>query len=315
MKPRLGRPPLNIMVAVDGSEHSRAAVTALRDLPLCESAPPGSSIAVLAVMIPRDASENRARELLLEETKAQLSDMCVPVSTELLVGYPSEVLAQYAESHHPDLIVLGAKGLRATLGILLGGVAQAMVEYTGCPVLVVRAPYRGWGRILLAVDGSLYGQRAMKYLADFPLPAGAEVQVVHVLPPISIRGIYRYGPMGTPGVFQEASPEVEEEAARMYKEEEGMGQTILTEAVETLHAAGKKASSTLLRGDAATEIIDQVKQNQVELIVAGSRGLNAMRGWLLGSVSRKLVHYAGCSVLVVKGPLLPGELTSRQENR
>jgi nucleotide-binding universal stress UspA family protein len=44
-----------------------------------------------------------------------------------------------------------------------------------------------------------------------------------------------------------------------------------------------------------------VKQNQIDLIVAGSRGLSRVRSWLLGSVSRKLVHYSGCSVLIVRG--------------
>jgi len=53
---------------------------------------------------------------------------------------------------------------------------------------------------------------------------------------------------------------------------------------------------------AVTEIIQYAKENQVDLIVAGSRGLTSMQSWLLGSVSRKLVHYAGCSVLIVKGP-------------
>ena len=56
-----------------------------------------------------------------------------------------------------------------------------------------------------------------------------------------------------------------------------------------------------MRGDAATEIIEYANQNQIDLIVAGSRGLSQMRRLLLGSLSRKLVHYAGCSVLIVKG--------------
>ena len=56
----------------------------------------------------------------------------------------------------------------------------------------------------------------------------------------------------------------------------------------------------LLWGDAGTEIIDYVKTHDIDLIVAGSRGLSQMRGWFLGSVSRKLVHYSNCSVLIVK---------------
>jgi nucleotide-binding universal stress UspA family protein len=38
------------------------------------------------------------------------------------------------------------------------------------------------------------------------------------------------------------------------------------------------------------------------LIVAGSRGLSEFQGWWMGSVSRKLVHYSNCSVLIVKRP-------------
>jgi len=57
-----------------------------------------------------------------------------------------------------------------------------------------------------------------------------------------------------------------------------------------------------VRGDAATEIIDYVKANQIDLIVAGSRGLSQIKSLWMGSVSRKLVHYSACSVLIVKGP-------------
>ena len=65
------------------------------------------------------------------------------MTTGLLYGHPAQALAEFAGEHEPDLIVMGAKGLRATLGILLGGVAQQMVEYSRWPVLVVRLPYQG----------------------------------------------------------------------------------------------------------------------------------------------------------------------------
>jgi nucleotide-binding universal stress UspA family protein len=55
-----------------------------------------------------------------------------------------------------------------------------------------------------------------------------------------------------------------------------------------------------MRGDAATEIIQFARQHEIDLIVSGSRGLSPVTSWLLGSVSRKLVHYASCSVLIVK---------------
>jgi nucleotide-binding universal stress UspA family protein len=38
----------------------------------------------------------------------------------------------------------------------------------------------------------------------------------------------------------------------------------------------------------------------VDLIIAGSLGTSRGKGWKLGSVSRKLIHYAGCSILIVR---------------
>ena len=55
------------------------------------------------------------------------------------------------------------------------------------------------------------------------------------------------------------------------------------------------------RGDAATEILRYAREKQVDLLVAGSRGLSQVRGWLMGSVSRKLVYHASSAVLIVKG--------------
>src|ERR1043165_644187 len=40
-------------------------------------------------------------------------------------------------------------------------------------------------------------------------------------------------------------------------------------------------------------------------LVAGSKGLDALDRFLLGSVSTKLIHYARCPVLVVKGRAVP----------
>jgi nucleotide-binding universal stress UspA family protein len=45
------------------------------------------------------------------------------------------------------------------------------------------------------------------------------------------------------------------------------------------------------------------KENEMDMIIAESRCLSEVRGWLLGNVSRKLVPYTSCSVLIVKHKL------------
>ncbi|GAB4504956.1 MAG: hypothetical protein Fur0043_19510 [Anaerolineales bacterium] len=286
----------NILLADDGSEHAQAAIQLLQTLPL----PAKSRVHVLRVFPPGQTFAVGQMEKSLEKTQAQLLESAIEAEADLLLGYPAEKIVEVAKETQPDLILMGAKGLRATLGILLGGVAQQVVEYACCPILVVRAPFKGIKRILLATDGSLYSQRAARFLGKFPLPPQTEVQVMNVLPPPIqpvimepyFGGRETWMPLRTP-----------EEEATFLQKQENEGQALLERTRRLLLKNGVESTLLLRRGDAATEIIDYVTHNDVDLIVAGSRGLSRFQGWLMGSVSRKLVHYSNCSVLIVKQPV------------
>lgn len=297
MKPLQQKSLYNVILAVDGSQHSLAAIELLRDL----SFHPNSTLTAIAVL---DTPHTPRRQLLLEaldQAAALLKQTGLNVTTGLLHGHIADTLIHYANDHRPDLIILGAKGLRATLGILLGGVVQQVVEHAHWPVLVIRPPYEGLRRVLLVSDGSACSRAAVHYLSRFPLPQDCQVQVMHVLPagmPERVE-LYTYPwamagevvpPLSRP--VPEPSPTEAEWLA---------GQALLDEVVTFLGEQGIPATSVLRQGDAATEILSQAEQTQADLIVCGSRGLSPVRGWLLGSVSRKLVHYAACSVLVVRG--------------
>jgi nucleotide-binding universal stress UspA family protein len=275
-------PPLNILLAVDGSAHARAAVQLLGGLPL----PSSSQVTAVGVVTPRHTPGQEALSTALIETQMILGGTGVRVTTELLYGHPAQALTDFAEAHQPALIVVGAKGLRATLGILLGGVAQQVVEYGRQPVLVVRAPYQALRHVLLVTDGSAPSQHAVNYLARFPLPAGAKTWVMHVLPP-------RPDP-------ETLVPEAREIMTRVVEYEQHEGQIMVEQATQKLQTAQLQAEPILAHGDAATEIIEYAKEHSIDLVVSGSRGLSQVKGWYLGSVSRKLVHYAHCSVLIVK---------------
>ena len=287
----------NILLADDGSAHSRAAAQLLCELPLADD----SQIKVLRVFTPSDTANVWLLEKALKKTEKVLCEGGRTVESEIILGHPAEMIIKTAERDNANMIVIGAKGLRATLGILLGGVAQQVAEHAERPVLVVRAPYNGIKRVLLVIDGSEESQKMLNCMSDFPLPTGAEFDVLHVAPPIpSEQEIVQYWPSGMDVSFTVPIEEIREQIKERAEREEEFGKKILTEASATLAKSGIQTQIVFLRGDAATEIIEYAKERRVDLIVSGGRGLGPVRSWILGSVSRKLLHYAPCSVMVVK---------------
>ena len=294
---------LNILLGYDGSHHAQAALTWLHNLYFENRQAPKPTVTMLAVFTPLMAGDQGLLRDSMEQAHLFLESNGFQVISEFVLGYPAEKLMEYSEQLRPDLIMLGARGLRSAFGILLGGVAQQIVEYACCPVLVVRAPYQETKQWMLVTDGSDCSQKAMFYLSLFPVPPGTRVHTLNVLPPLPLQPpneFYTRTYPIAPEVLPVYPSEPTEEMLKWQADEKQKGQTLVDETVVTLTKSGIESIGILLRGDAAKEIINYAKENQIALIVCGSRGLSPFKGWLLGSVSRKLVHYSECSVLVVK---------------
>lgn len=290
----------NLLLAIDGSTHADAAIQFVRAMPL----PENCQINIISVLIPRNAQYHVVLENVLEGAKEHLrGHIKNQIHTHLLTGYPAEQIIAFAEESKPDLVVLGARGLRSTLGILLGGVAQQVVEYAQCPVLVVRDHFRGIQNALIATDGSDHSRYALQYIQNCPLPKDVVFHVLNVLPPeFTADTLGRYWRMDMEFSPLFITDQMQEQINQQKIAEEESGKILLQDSIETLKNLQHPLISTIRRGDAATEIIDYANAEKIDLIISGSRGLSEFRGWLLGSVSRKLVHYSGCSVLIVKIP-------------
>ena len=290
-------PSFRIHLAVDGSEHAMAATQLVSDLPL----PRHSRITILGVVSPGQSRyESKMRAALMQAEKI-LGRKAVDTESVLLYGHAAKQLIEYGSEHRPDLMVIGAKGLYATLKILLGGLAQQVVEQAHWPVLVTRTPYRGLRRVLLAADGSQNCRLAAEYLAQFPLPPHAEIQVVHAQPVLAEAETLVHS-MGPIAYLAPSMPLLADRPAASHQLElqKQKGRAILAETRRLLEVAGQKSKGIILEGDPASQILAYSELRGIDLIVAGSRGLSAIEGWWWGSVSRKLVHYAHSSVLFVR---------------
>jgi nucleotide-binding universal stress UspA family protein len=127
----------------------------------------------------------RAGASLLERVGGDLQ-----AETRVVLGDPSELLADIAEEEAAELLVVGARGHAGLAAALLGSVSQRLAVTAGCPVLIV-PPGAGDrflleadtdGRIVCGVDGSDESRRALAVAERLAPRLGAEVDPVFVDP-------------------------------------------------------------------------------------------------------------------------------------
>jgi nucleotide-binding universal stress UspA family protein len=81
-----------------------------------------------------DAAEN------LERAAAPLRARGLTVETVVREGYPATAIEEEARDRHADLIVIGTRGHSGLKHLLLGSVAERVVQKAPCPVLAVKTP-------------------------------------------------------------------------------------------------------------------------------------------------------------------------------
>lgn len=136
-----------ILLATDGSAAAERAAEAAASL----AAKYQSAVTVLHAYTPvpgflGEPDYSRALYKTLEEANALVTQTAERlralgaenVATEVIEGPPGNMILSVAETRQPDLIVLGARGLSAWQGIILGSVSMAVTQRAECPVLVVK---------------------------------------------------------------------------------------------------------------------------------------------------------------------------------
>jgi nucleotide-binding universal stress UspA family protein len=133
----------SVLIGVDGSEGSRAAVAWVRDLD-------GSSdLRVVAASMeqhyvewtPASSSENWRRDLerrIRDDYAADLVAAGIDFEALALQGVnAAESLLKAAQAEHTDVIVVGARGLGGFLGLRIGGVALKVLHEADRPVVLI----------------------------------------------------------------------------------------------------------------------------------------------------------------------------------
>ncbi len=283
---------MRVLIAYDGSEAADEAC----DLVATIDWPRGSELRVVTAYAPYLPGELEPVELfdpatpvIAFEAEREAAECCagtaasrlgrpgITVTSTAIMGRPSSVILDQAAAAAADLLVTGCRGMGPITSALLGSVSAEIVDHAACPVLVARRS--SIDRVVLADDGSA-GARTAAALLAWPVFVGSRVRVVTVAAAIPL------------------TPEGDLVEAVLDKAE-----AVAAGAAAELRTAGLAAETDVRAGDPAHEIVRSTVGWDADLIVMGKRGRTGLDRHLLGSVTRKVLAHATCSVLVARSPV------------
>lgn len=295
---------MQVLLAVDGSDASMSAVAATAALPMR----PGSAIKVVSVAPDTFAPEGSPwpnvirvdpgsdRERVLGDVARRLSDIADrlrvgdrDVLAEVLEGRPASEIVLAAERWGADLVVVGARGLSDARRLLVGSVSSEVVDHAPCPVLVARR--EAVARVLWATDGSPEAERAADFISETGLFDAAEIGIMSV-PDAGMSWWAGFSPVDGATSIDVYADAVELADRRAKHAVEEAADRLPGRRVTPVHAQPT--------GDIPSTILAAAESWGADIIVVGARRMGLVRRWLIGSVSRSVLHHAEMSVLIVR---------------
>lgn len=139
-------------------------------------------------------------------------------------------------------------------------------------------------KILVPLDGSALGERALAHAGEIAKGSGAELILMQVVG-IPLADAPEAGPAEEKKTFQE-----EIDSARAY----------LESICERLRQAGMKARNVVARGVADSEILGFAHRENVDILVMSTHGRSGLSKLMMGSVAQKVMLTTKRPVLLVK---------------
>ncbi len=308
---------MKVMLAVDGSDCSHAAVKEAASIPW----PSGSVVKIVSVaevpmlsaawVVPMPGGSPAAWDRIIDDRSianasqamAQFGEIAgsrTEVTTRVLKGNPKEAILDEADRWGAQLLIVGTHGYSALERFWLGSVSRTITAHSKCSVHIARrrkaeAEIRTGLRILLAVDGSDCGDAALEEVAGRPWPGATEVYILSAIHP-------PFAPTPEPWALPEGYYSQLEASAR------GQAESAVERALTRLRVSNaERATPLILTGGAIAghpeeTIIHAARTWDADLVVLGSHGYGGLERFLLGSVSHAVASHAPCSVEIVRTP-------------
>lgn len=221
-------------------------------------------------------------ERAVEAIEKRCKNAGVAVETALRTGRPVAEIHSYADEIAADLIVMGTHGRSGISRLLLGSVTEAVLRRGDIPVLAIPAgvesPSDGYKGVLVATDASDGSRVAVETAVEWAGTLETTLDGLYVVD----AGL--------------AHSELIERAL------EGEGAAGVATVKRLAEEAGVEVRTAVETGVPHETITEYAAENDLDLIVVGSHGRDAVERVFLGSVSERTVRTADRPVLVVRAP-------------
>ncbi|MBT8406919.1 MAG: universal stress protein [Deltaproteobacteria bacterium] len=202
-------------------------------------------------------------------------------------------ICTWAENKRADSVLISTRGRSKLEAFFMGEVSSKLLEYCRvCPVWIVEGKVTS-NRVLVAVDSSDNALRAVDHVGFMLAGTDNPVTLFHTM-----RHLRRFVPQE---VLDEA-PELEE----LWKTKAGQEiKPFMNKAKEMLLKAGLNESQITTKvvdgsRSAASDILDEARNDGYGTIVMGRRGLSGVKEFFMGSVSNKVLqNCAGMAAWIV----------------
>lgn len=294
---------MKILLALDGSLYSEMAVRTVEAIQL----PSETEVTVMTVVpeytflggitldilrggtsVRKEAQQQKAA-VLLQNYAQSLTAIGLKIESLVRWGNPAEEILNATYGKQVDLVVIGAKGMGDPERFPLGTVAQKVMKYADCSVLLTREKIAMFRRVLLAMDGSQDADAVATFLLELPLPRRSEVILLASLQSHSA------------ALSKMLSFDLEnnrQTLAELQANEEREARKLLSKTKKRFQDKGYDVSLLVLRGDPAEEILASAATLYPDLIALGAKGLTGIEAFLLGSTAQRVARFSRYSVLI-----------------
>ena len=210
-------------------------------------------------------------------------------------------VVEAARSGKFDLLVLGALGLGAVPGGLVGTVCERVVRRSPIDTLVIRNPEKAIcdGPIVVGIDGSDLSYGGLMTALDIAARVNAEVHAVAAYDPY-----YHYV------AFNKIAGVLSEEAGKVFrfKEQEQLHEELIDDGIAKIYQShldvaktvaedlGVKLTTKLLDGKPYSAIVKYLDAVNASLVVLGKTGIHADDELDIGGNAENLLRLAPCHV-------------------